>query len=177
MRGTESLLETPDITLSSLNFESYSKIISAFSKWKNGVRHYTSDVWRGRGFSPSDYDLLFGPSSPEIIPLKGFQSCSKQISVAENFAQYGGNQSWIRVIFKVKPKAGIDIDDISDFGPTLKPIYHTMPEDIFQFEVLLKEGKFKKISISDHPNPPNSQTWKIIEIEELDISIRNISQQ
>ncbi len=177
MRGTEPLLQTPDLRLAS-NFESYQKIISAFSKWKNGTRHYTTNVWRGRGFSQTDYNLLFGPGSPEIIPLKGFQSCSKQISVAEHFAKWGNNVTY-RVVFKIKPKAGIDIDDISDYGPTLKSLYHNGPDDILQFEVLLKEGKYKKISIIDHPNPPTQtpgEFWKIIELDELDIPIRTISE-
>ncbi len=187
MRGpfTEPLLSTPDITLPKDVFRSYQVTLSGLAKLRATNRLRTNFVNRGRAFSQAHFDELFGAGSPSIIPLKGFQSCTNNVQVAEEFAglaSFPGQK--VRMIIRIKSKDGVFIDDFADYGENLGPLYHN--GSTIQEEVLLLEGKFQKLGNPmpylvngvqkfDTEIPPNP--YMFIELEELGIPIRNITSQ
>lgn len=187
LRGpyTESPLSLPAVQLNEFAWASYLSLKNGLIKLRQTNRLESGFVTRGRTLSQEHYDLLFGDGSPQDIPLKGFQSATRNIEVAKYFTaltDFPGPK--VRVLMEIKPKNGIYIDDFSDWGSTLGPINHSDEPPVIQVqeEVLMEEGYFKKIG---EPEPylengvpkvdPDGTIWIKIRLEELGTPLRVIS--
>ncbi len=151
----------------------YKAIVEAMKKWRLTSRSYAGKtVYRGMSFRQTDFDQLFSPTATEI-KLKGFQSCSKTTAAPMGFWELQTGE--VKVLFKIKSKAGVDISDFSDWGDVLGPIKHgsAMPASVrIQKEVLLEEGVFRIVNRSGIKTAPNGQQYYEIELEELGQSFR-----
>ena len=186
MRGpyTEDPLATPVVALSAKDYQSYLSIKSGIQKLRSTSRLETGIVFRGRALSQNDYDRLFGVNSPQDIPIKGLVSATKDRAIAEEFAKLNFPGVQYRMVWKIKSKNGVYVDDISDWGQTLGPINHgNQPNIMIQQEVFMEEGLFRKVG---QPQPliengvikrdANGIPWYEIELEELGTPLRSISQ-
>ncbi len=183
-------MEFSDLVLPGFEYQSYRAIIEGLEQLRQTSRLETGIVFRGRPLSEADYNRLFGSGSPQDIPVKGFVSCTRNIDVAEAFAEFGFPEVRYRMIWKIKSTNGVDINDISDWGENLGSIYHSSvqpPAIRNQQEVLLEEGYYRKLG---DPEPifingehkfdyaPDGTTpvyWYEVELEELGLPIRQIS--
>lgn len=187
MRGhySESPLSVPDVKLDEFSYQSYLSIKEGLNKLRQTGRLETGIVTRGRTLSQEHYNLLFGAGSPQDIPLKGFQSASRDIEVAKHFTaltDFPGKK--VRVLMEIKSKNGVYIDDFSDWGKTLGPINHAdaHPSIRVQEEVLMDEGYFRKIGepapFIENGKPKvdeDGTIWIKVQLEELGIGFRQIS--
>lgn len=183
-------IEFSDLTLPRFEYQSYRAIVEGLQRLRQTSRLETGVVFRGRPLSDLDYQRLFGDGSPQDIPVKGFVSTTKNREVAETFANMGDFTTLkYRMIWKIKSKNGVNINDLSDWGENLGSIYHAsaMPPVIRnQQEVLLEEGFFRKTSVPtailENGSPKVTYNgagdpvyWMEVELEELGISIRQIT--
>jgi hypothetical protein len=190
MRGpyTDDPLYLPNVTLEDFEYQSYVAIVEGLQQLRATSRLETGFVFRGRTLSQSDFDRLFGPSSPEDIPIKGFVSTTKNVEVAEAFAagtDFPGPK--VRMIWNIKSNHGVDIDDLSDWGSNLGPLYHAdanPPVIMIQREVLMEEGYFRKLGEprpimegAVHKQDGEGNLWFEADLEELGMPIRSITSQ
>ena len=176
-----------DVALGAENYQSYERIIEGLRRLRGTSRLARGEVvYRGRAVSAADFERLFGPGSDEVIPIKGFVSASRDRAVAEAFAanaNFPGGK--VRMIWNIKSRNGVDIDDISDWGSTLGPINHADadPAIIVQREVLMEEGYYRKLG---EPRPimengvqkrdADKTLWFEVDLEELGRPIREITE-
>ena len=179
--GSETVLGLVNFT----EFQSqvYQTLKSGLAKLRLTNRLITSTVIRGRTFTLQDFNTLFN-SGTANVPLKGFVSCTKNENVAIDFLSKSGANiqgQKVKVIMKIKPKAGVYIDDISDYGVNLQPTRH--PTDLIQEEILLEEGYFKQIGTPKKILNPDGTAkkdidgtdWYEVELEESGTSLRTIN--
>jgi hypothetical protein len=187
-----NVIEFTDVALPPFEFKSYRAIVEGLQILRQTSRLETGVVLRGRPLSGPDFDRLFGSGSPLDIPVKGFVSTTRDRAVAEAFASMGSFPGLrYRMVWKIKSKNGVDINDLSDWGENLGPLYHAdaqPPIIMNQQEVLLEEGYFRKIneptSIMENGSPKvdydtNGEPiyWMEVELEELGTPIRQITSQ
>ena len=109
---------------------------------------------------------LLKATEDDVIFLKGFQSASESIETPLFFLRTYPKE--YQVVFKMKSKAGVFIDDIADYGETLghiNPLNLELAEQI-QLEVLLDEGYFRITKLPE-PKVYGGQNYIEIEIEQL----------
>lgn len=96
---------------------------------------YTQTTYRGITISEADvlskYKTAFDNGTSSIE--KGFLSTSKDFDIAQSFADDVLEGDKVRVFFTIEGKNGVDIENISAYGPTFNPNYS-------ESEILFRSG-------------------------------------
>ena len=160
MRGT-SEADLSEIAFTDVEKAEFNQLTAGLAQLRKTSRAYTQDVFRGRSYPQDVYNALFKGVGTEV-PLKGFQSATTKSDVAVVFLDkttIAGVPN-VRVIMEITPATGVDISDLSAFGPILKPSES-------QEEVLMLEGYYKQLSEPDSEVDDNGLPYVIIKLQEL----------
>ena len=138
--------------------------LDAFNKSLNKsldkLPKYTQPTYRGTKLKDNiieQYRLAF--VNKNTIKDEAFFSTSKDFNVAESFADDVVGQGETKVFFEINGNNGVDIEDISAYGPSFNPSYS-------ESEILFKSGTAFDVTDFSEDVLPNGEKYIRIILKE-----------
>lgn len=138
-------------------FDAFNK---ALNKSMDKLPKYSQPVYRGSVLDESILAKYKNAFDKKVDVIEdGFMSTSKDFDVAKSFADDVVQSGQKKVFFKIEGKNGVDIEDISAYGPSFNP-------DFSESEILFKSGSKFKVTEYLEKTLPNGDPYISIKLVE-----------